>query len=370
MKRRLALDDGGGDGVRKKARSEGEDRFACTDIMIPLVRLCILSHEGQEKVLWAWRRVSKAAYDSVVYVVREVLVPRMRALEVALRGWLDAPSETPFPFPVPRGPLPVLAMPLCKGVGRRGARPRDASPIESCWWRPFYAWAISFVLYANERQVDVQLAVDKAIPLYSDSHALFTYAKGIEPVLDFFAGVLDYEPRVPHPFNDTWSQRPASVSPQALLSTLCVKSVWQLDPYNWNQHFFACTLLDQFRDCASAIAFVLCWMQHVAFEGYMPDVHFQLVLIPLVRHLIHEWRGSWPDLDCFFLWFGSHPETLVYETDYVKQYGEMTEEARQKFNDETCQSLVLEATGRYLWRINNALDGIRKRREREREREE
>jgi len=299
----------------------------CPDLMIAVVRVCIRSSIEQARVVWSWRQVSKAAYASVVYVVRETLQPRLRALESALKTWKDMPLATPFPFPEPRGPLPLCYVELNFDGDRRGARPRGSVLGETAWYRPLFVWAVSRVLFPDGR-VDLAKAI---------SDAAKTYNPQFEPAYQYFTGRFDEGfTKEEHPYDAKWSQA-AEYSPQALLSTfstgLYSNSINMAD--SGNRQRFTRALLDQLSGPLDSIAFLVFWSQHVTFETHVYDHTFLRALQRLVVELVVEWRcpgekySVWWEGIFFRAWFGDRPDTLVYNPVYLKYAAAETRRERE-----------------------------------------
>jgi hypothetical protein len=294
----------------------------CPDLMIALVRVCMLSSSDQEQIVWVWRQVSKGAYASVVHVVRAILQPRLRALDAALATWKDAPFSTPFPFPEPCGPLPLTLVELSYFGQRRGARPYGAVPGETAWFRPFFVWAISYVLFpaaSPNQAVDIAKAV-------ADVAAIQKPKDYLGPAYVYFKTDLE-EVRALHGlFHKKWS-RASEHTPYAVLSTFSTgREGSNLDfAEPKNEQRFTRALLNQMNGLLSAIAFLLFWARHVTFETFVHDDSFLWALQRLVIELVLEWRcmdkkihndgAIWRGM--FYLWFGDRPDTLVYDPRYL-----------------------------------------------------
>jgi hypothetical protein len=295
--------------------------------MLAVARVCVFSCDDQEKVLWKWRQVSKTAHASVARAVRETLEPRFQALEGALVSWKDMPLKTPFPFPVPRGPLPLTYVELTDG--RKGARPPNAREGETRWFRPLFVWAISFVLFPATTPTD-RVDIAKALGDAGDP-------RGCEPAYDYFLcmqwvemGIVvekekdkekDAKKWKKYPIHTKWKHAPEH-SPQALLSTFSTGSYCygmnMAEP--GNRQRFTRALLEQIKGTVPALAFLLLWMQHVTFQTCVTDETFLSAVQGLTLDLIYKWRGlsmhNAPDYYCrcpFYLWFGDRPDTLIYD---------------------------------------------------------
>jgi hypothetical protein len=338
----------------------------CPDLMIALVRVCVSSSSDQNDFIWPWRQVSKAAYASVVYVVREILQPRLRALEVALAAWKDAPLATHFPFPEPRGPLPLGRVELCQFGNRQGARPGGAVPNETAWFRPLFVWAISYVLFSDGR-VNLDKAISDANKAASD-----TYRLDSEPAFHYFTcKYVDWE-ETKHPYHLKWS-RAGEHSPQALLSTFSTgryENSLDMAIFTGNRQRFTRALLDQMNGFVPAIAFLLFWAQHVTFATWVNDLKFLCALQVLAGELAIEWRcietrntGLYYEWYFFQLWFGDRPDTLVYNPVYLDypldknklRRAENKREAIQNFAiPEHRQCLIEKAMRTFDRLVNNA----------------
>jgi hypothetical protein len=340
----------------------------CPDLMVALVRVCVFSRWDQGGVIWSWRQVSKTAYASVVQVVRDILQPRLRALEVALAAWKDMPLATPFSFPEPRGPLTLTWVELCQNGNRRGARPPCTRQGETAWFRPLFVWAISYVLFPVTRDTD-RVDLVKAI-----SNATQAHIPRFEPAFTYFTDNHDDWPKdwENHPYHPKWS-RAAEFTPQALLSTFSTgsygNSLNMAEPGNHQR--FTRALLDQMDGFVPAIAFLLLWMQHVTFETHVTDETFLHALHELVLELVFEWRCTRqkerPSHSIFYLWFGDRPETLAYDpvclahpisTNRAQRWA-LQRKAMEKFNDpELRRQLIEKATMSFNSSISKALKAI------------
>jgi hypothetical protein len=331
----------------------------CPDLMIALVRVCILSQEDQEGIVWLWRQVSMATHDSVAHVVRELLRPRLHALEVALAAWKDAPLATPFSYPEPRGPLPMMWVELVQYGDRCGARPRGARQGETVWFRPLFVWAISYVLFPVVRDAD-RVNIAKAV-----LDAARVVPPMFEPAFQYFTGNHDWvDSEEKHPYDLKWS-RAVEYSPQALLSTFSTgsyeNSLNMAEPGNHQR--FTRALLDQMNGFVPAIAFLLLWMQHVKFNTYVTDETFLCALHELVLELVFEWRcmveRGLRSRNAFYLWFGDRPETLAYNPIYLK-YVPSNRLAQQFGDPEHRRRLIETATRGFNFHVANALQKIGK----------
>ncbi len=267
------------------------------DLFRMLARVCTLTPSGHE-LLFVLRQVCAHTYAIIKETMRLILWPRYEALLGAFAAWRSAPWMERFPFPQPRGPLPLNWVHLCENGSRNGARPLPAQEGERAWHRPLFVWAVSYALPFGPQKVDLQRAMD-AVP---DKRGDWI----IEQIQQ-----------------DGWGASKDAIVEHSVPAFI---ATWPLSHKNigepGNQGRFLSALVEQIPSPEEALAFFIFWAQHTTFQTWVIDDTFLSngVELAVIRVLL-PWRGlgempqTWHCGDyntAFRYWFGTRADELAY----------------------------------------------------------